>query len=98
MNLNTIKNLAEDSRDAELFDTLITLLESKNAPVSRLRRKDVAKKMGWSLSQLREKRAADEFIPPKYEGKTPYWLSTDVDNYIMSFFDKTQNNGETNPF
>lgn len=59
--------------------------------IKRLRRKEVAEIMGWSTSTLRDKRYAKEFIEPTYEGKIPYWLSTDVEKYIKHFFD----NGNT---
>jgi hypothetical protein len=52
----------------------------------RLRKKDVQEIMRWSASTLNERVATGRFIKPTYEGKTPFWLSTDVDQAIDQFF------------
>lgn len=54
--------------------------------IIRHKRSDVAKRMGWSTSTLRDRLKEDAFIKPTYEGRTPYWLSTDVDVFIQNFF------------
>ena len=62
-------------------------------PVKRLRRKEVAQVVGWSLSTLRDKLYAGQFIEPTYEGKIPFWLSTDVEQWINEFFKRGAEHG-----
>ena len=42
--------------------------------------------MGWSKSTLNQRVVDGEFIKPTYEGRTPYWLSSEVENHIEKFF------------
>jgi len=53
---------------------------------TRLRKKDVMLKMNWSASTLNLRVSTGRFIKPTYEGKTPFWLASDVDQAIDQFF------------
>ena len=53
---------------------------------TRLRKKDVCAIMHWSASTLNLRVSSGSFIKPTYEGKTPYWLSTDVEQVVIQFF------------
>ena len=59
---------------------------------TRLRKKDVCKIMHWSASTLNLRVSSGSFIKPTYEGKTPYWLSTDVEQVVTEFFGEADHN------
>lgn len=67
--------------------------------IKRLRKKAVQEIMGWSASTLNERVSKGDFIKPIYEGKTPYWLSTDVESVVTKFFEPldSQDNHPTAP-
>lgn len=55
----------------------------------RIRKKTVLDKTGWSASTLNERIAEGRFPKPTYEATIPYWLESQVDEFIDKFFANT---------
>ena len=55
-------------------------------PMARLRKKEVMSRVGWGKSKLNQMVSDGKFPAPTYEGFIPYWLESDVDNFIAEFF------------
>ena len=61
-------------------------MQWNNEMKRRIRKQEVITKTGWSSSTLRERINDDIFPQPTYEGIIPYWLESDVDEFIEQFF------------
>lgn len=52
--------------------------------LKRLRLPQVIEKTGWQRPTIYKKIKNGEFPEPKKDGRTSYWLSTDIDKWIVS--------------
>lgn len=52
--------------------------------IKRLRMPQIIEKTGWKRPTIYKKIKHGEFPKPKKDGRTSYWLATDIDEWIIS--------------
>lgn len=52
--------------------------------LKRLRLPQVIEKTGWKKTDIYDKIKKGEFPKQKKDGRTTYWLSTDIDDWIAT--------------
>lgn len=52
--------------------------------LKRLRLPQITEKTGWKRSTIYKKIKSGEFPKPKKDGRISYWLSTEIDEWIVN--------------